>query len=937
MKHIPNTTLLSQNARGALIFPQHGKSAFALTVALIYACSAIPVVAQNADDTADRSTSAKSTAPARAASVADVSISTTYDPNGNPTESRRTQGASNHVIQRQYDDQNRLEREQGNAGGASTAAYTHAQRYVLDGNGNRTTIVDSAGVTTNQTFDAFNRLKSITNIEGTTNYSWQKDGLLSTISRANGVHSAYQYDRAKRITSLTHSRNGATTSSFVYSYDLNGNRTKEVLTVAAINGQVGSITTTDYTFDGDDRLTGTVVRHQPPSATMPDERTDWVLDGVGNRRSEVVTRLSDNTVTSDKLYTYTIRGQLLMMNDGVNGLSVQYGYSGNGNRTSRTVTKPGQTTQTINFIFDARDLMIKVEPEAPNVAGIPTVEYTYDAEGRRIERIETPATGGASEVTLFIYTGQTLLHEAEPATVAGGLHVTDTYRHGANLDRHVAYAADNTYLLRHYQLDALGTPIAMTDSTGATVTRTAFDAWGNTREQVANGTVQTPWQLPNYSPANTGQARLLSGDGQSIGFTGYQKDEATGLYYAGARWYDPLVGGFNAMDPAMGDNSRPVTFNKYLYANANPLVYVDPDGRYGVFFDGTGNNQNSPEFGHITNVAKLSRLYDQSAGADYSIGVGTGAYETAFTHGSTGKGVRARVEAAYQNLVRFYNSDEARNMRANDPKRWEEVKQIDVFGFSRGSTEARAFANKVKAEGIPNQDDTYQKEVWAGYGRNIHREKRTFTRDFKSVDIRFMGIYDTVDARGVPFASTPSSDLTIDPKFVRNTVHLVAANEYRTNFDSVSACYSATSCASNIQEYYIPGAHSDIGGSYGPSERQGGVEKRDGIDKYTLALMWKEARENGVPLSLPSLEDRTGVDPFKLSEDQLTPYVHDSRQHATGYIDRGMDRTTRTIYYGNGSSENLSVEEQYRRWRRQQGMSERVVEGADGQTSVKAN
>lgn len=810
-------------------------------------------------------------------------------------------------------------------------AYTHSQRYVLDGNGNRTSITDVAGITTRQTFDAFNRLTSMTNIEGTTSYTWSNDGLLSTISRANGVHSAYQHDRAKRVTSITHSRNGATTSSLVYSYDRNGNRTKAVATVAATSGQAGSITTTDYTFDGDDRLTATVVRHQPPSATMPDERTVWVLDGVGNRTSEVVTRLADNTVTSDKIYTYSMRDQLLQIIDGTNGLSVQYGYDGNGNRTSRTVFKQGQPPQTINFVFDARNLMIKVEPEAPNVAGTPTVEYTYDAEGRRIERIETPSSGGASAVTLFVYTGQALLHEAVPAAGAGGLRVTDTYRQGANLDRHVAYAPDGAYVLRHYQLDALGTPVAMTDSTGATVTRTTFDAWGNTREQVANGTVQTPWQLPNYSPDATGQAVLLSGDGQSIGFTGYQKDEAIGLYYAGARWYDPLLGGFNAMDPANGVSSRPVTFNKYLYGNANPLVYVDPDGRYGVFFDGTGNNKNSAEFGPITNVAKLFNLYDPTIPRDYQIGVGTGDYESAVTHGSTGKGVAARVDSAYQALVRFYNSDEARNLRATDPEKWEEAKQIDVFGFSRGSTEARVFANKLKAEGIPNQEDTYQKEVWVGYGSNIRREKRTFTRNFKSVDVRFMGLYDTVDARGVPFLSTPQSDLAIDPKFVRNTVHLVAANEYRMNFDSVSACQSATSCAPNIHEYFIPGAHSDIGGSYGPSERQAGVEKRDGIDKYTLALMWKEARDRGVPLSLPSLEDRTGVDPFKLSEDQLTRYVHDSRLHLeTGYFDHGLDRTTRTIYYGNGSSENLSVEDQYRRWRKQQGMSERVSESPSG-------
>jgi RHS repeat-associated protein len=65
----------------------------------------------------------------------------------------------------------------------------------------------------------------------------------------------------------------------------------------------------------------------------------------------------------------------------------------------------------------------------------------------------------------------------------------------------------------------------------------------------------------------------------TLGVTGYQKDNTTGLYYAQARWYDPLVGNFNGMDPAFGDTGTPLSLNKYLYGNANPTYYVDPDGR----------------------------------------------------------------------------------------------------------------------------------------------------------------------------------------------------------------------------------------------------------------------------------------------------------------------------------------------------------------------
>jgi len=124
----------------------------------------------------------------------------------------------------------------------------------------------------------------------------------------------------------------------------------------------------------------------------------------------------------------------------------------------------------------------------------------------------------------------------------------------------------------------------MSDSQGDPIVSTMLDAWGNPVQQTAQGQSTAPVSSgnANLDPNQTGHAALLTNDQQTLGFTGYQKDEDLGLYYANARFYDPLVGGFGATDPAIGDPANPITMNKFLYANGNPVVYVDPDGNCGV-------------------------------------------------------------------------------------------------------------------------------------------------------------------------------------------------------------------------------------------------------------------------------------------------------------------------------------------------------------------
>ncbi|WP_437832328.1 RHS repeat domain-containing protein [Sorangium sp. So ce1153] len=71
-------------------------------------------------------------------------------------------------------------------------------------------------------------------------------------------------------------------------------------------------------------------------------------------------------------------------------------------------------------------------------------------------------------------------------------------------------------------------------------------------------------------------------------FTGKELDLSTGLYYYGARSYEPRLGVWLSPDPVLaeymagrlnGGVYRPINLSLYTYAWNNPVVLIDPDGR----------------------------------------------------------------------------------------------------------------------------------------------------------------------------------------------------------------------------------------------------------------------------------------------------------------------------------------------------------------------
>jgi RHS repeat-associated protein len=74
---------------------------------------------------------------------------------------------------------------------------------------------------------------------------------------------------------------------------------------------------------------------------------------------------------------------------------------------------------------------------------------------------------------------------------------------------------------------------------------------------------------------------LLNHTGDTVNnylYCGEQFDSTTGLYYLRARYMNPSTGTFISQDAYQGSVYDPVSLHKYLYANANPVMYSDPSG-----------------------------------------------------------------------------------------------------------------------------------------------------------------------------------------------------------------------------------------------------------------------------------------------------------------------------------------------------------------------
>jgi RHS repeat-associated protein len=116
-------------------------------------------------------------------------------------------------------------------------------------------------------------------------------------------------------------------------------------------------------------------------------------------------------------------------------------------------------------------------------------------------------------------------------------------------------ALGQTVEVNHYHLDRLGSTVLVTDQAGNPRECVRYRPYGEVRGRFA---------CPGTSQ--------LTEVEQEPEFTGYETDATSGLQYAGARYYDPVLGTFLTHDP-MREFPNP-----YTYVHWDPVNATDPSG-----------------------------------------------------------------------------------------------------------------------------------------------------------------------------------------------------------------------------------------------------------------------------------------------------------------------------------------------------------------------
>lgn len=369
-----------------------------------------------------------------------------------------------------------------------------------------------------------------------------------------------------------------------------------------------------------------------------------------------------------------------------------------------------------------------------------------------------------------------------------------------------------------------------------------FDGTGNNQDWVEEGTSGT--QLQRHKDSNVARLFRAYPDEPAEGyFRAYIPGVGTPFEKIGEEEPESLGAAFGAggdgrinfaLLHVLNSLHRSVSPNGRRYANDAAVKALCRNGRRGQVRGRSGMVERSALSGPEDDAALRSVNMDATGGLLMS------------TFGDAPQ---------RSQFLRRVSADIKAKMAANPKPHILEI-FIDVYGFSRGAAEARAFCNWLL--------ELFEGEQLCGVPAKI----------------RFLGLFDTVASVGMSAATgVANGHLSwADPKYLRipsqvkNCVHFVAMHENRASFP-VELVRQDGVLPSRCQEFMLPGMHSDVGGGYAPGEQGRDPHGKDDekLSQLPLESMYKASLAAKVPLDA-GLARVGGYDPFKVSDSTRERY-----------------------------------------------------------------
>ncbi|AUX35470.1 MULTISPECIES: SpvB/TcaC N-terminal domain-containing protein [Sorangium] len=394
-------------------------------------------------------------------------------------------------------------------------------------------------------------------------------GQRERIEYGNGTFTDYTYDPLTyRLTRLKTTRSSDSTvlQNLRYVYDPVGNIVEigdSAQQTVFFNNDVVS-PSAQYVYDAVYRLIEATGReHAGGLSDAPRDQNDLPIQSLPHPNDPQALR------NYTEQYVYDAVGNLLRMvhQAGTGSWTRWYAYETANNRLMSTTGDP-EHGPFRTYAHDAHGNMTSMphitaltwdendQVRSTDLGGGGDVYYDYDAAGQRVRKVWEHSGLVEERIYLGGYEVYRRHNSSGLELERQTLHVMDGARRVAMVEtKTVDTSGPFTVTPRvRYQLDNhLGSASLEVDGTGLVIGYEEYHPYGTTAYWSAASGIEVSQRRYRY--------------------TGKEKDEETGLYYHGARYYAPWLGRWTSADPLW-----PPHVTMYAYGDSSPIIKSDPSG-----------------------------------------------------------------------------------------------------------------------------------------------------------------------------------------------------------------------------------------------------------------------------------------------------------------------------------------------------------------------